>query len=89
MGDSSTRIHIRDHAKEAASRISKCISACEGIDDSMLELLASKDRESGKTNMQKLVAKIEVTSGIHKALDPKYLESIESIESTEHKNINL
>lgn len=41
-------------------RIYLCLIACEGIDDSMLEILSKKSR-SGITNMQHILNKITWT----------------------------
>lgn len=67
MADDSTRIHRRDHAREAVTRIAKCIAACDGVDDAILDLLARRDHD-GRTSLQRILDKIEWT-GTHKALD--------------------
>lgn len=56
--DSETRTHRRDFAKEAVVRVAKCIQACDGVDEAMLELLAKKDPD-GKTLLQRILNQVD------------------------------
>lgn len=55
--DKETEKYKRDYAKEAVSRVSRCIDACNGIDDETLMMLASKD-DSGRTILQRILDKV-------------------------------
>jgi len=67
-GDKPTEEHHRDYSKEAASRIARCVNACDGVDDVILDALAKKDY-NGKTVLRRLLDTVDM-SGKRKAIKP-------------------
>lgn len=59
-GHKTEILHNEDALTKHVKRVALCVAACEGIDDSMLELLAKSDG-SNITNLQHILNKVTWT----------------------------